>query len=109
MAAIRKDNTTAGPAMFLETFPARTYTPSPSVLPTPRAVRSKVLSTRARSELPSVRGSSTLRRHRACQLQPLLSLITVKIRSLIQSSSHPFGPAGIKHDNIMPEQVNPKY
>lgn len=46
-AAIRKDKTTEGPAVSLARCPARTYTPTPRVLPTPSAVRSKVLSTRA--------------------------------------------------------------
>lgn len=40
MAAMRKEMVTAGPATSLATAPARTYTPTPRVLPTPRAVRS---------------------------------------------------------------------
>merc|ERR1719209_335412 len=41
--ATRKERTTAGPAVFLATPPARTYTPTPRVEPIPRRVRSVVL------------------------------------------------------------------
>ncbi|KAJ8368585.1 hypothetical protein SKAU_G00086130 [Synaphobranchus kaupii] len=48
----------AGPEFSRATAPASTYTPAPSVLPTPRAIRSKVLRQRARRE-PSVLQSTT--------------------------------------------------
>lgn len=43
IAAIRNDIITAGPAWYLLTFPANTYTPTPRVLPMPRAVKSNVV------------------------------------------------------------------
>lgn len=46
-AAIKNDNITAGPAESLATFPAKTYTPTPNVLPIPNAVKSKVDNTLA--------------------------------------------------------------
>ncbi|KOX79277.1 hypothetical protein WN51_09079 [Melipona quadrifasciata] len=42
IAAIANEITTAGPAVVFETDPASTYTPTPSVEPIPRAVRSNV-------------------------------------------------------------------
>lgn len=43
MAAIKKLNTTPGPATFLATIPATKYMPVPQHEPTPKDVRSRVV------------------------------------------------------------------
>lgn len=53
IAAIKNDKITAGPAFLYATLPANTYTPKPNVDPTPSAVKSNKLSTRAKFVSPS--------------------------------------------------------
>ena len=52
-AAMKKARTTAGPEPDLPTSPERTQTPAPSVDPTPRAVKSTTVKTRANAGLLS--------------------------------------------------------
>ena len=52
-AAMKNARTTAGPELERPTSPERTYTPAPSVEPTPRAVKSTTVKTRANAGLLS--------------------------------------------------------
>ncbi|TNN79423.1 Extracellular calcium-sensing receptor [Liparis tanakae] len=63
---MRKAITMLGPATALATSPDSTYTPAPSVLPTPRATRSRVVRHRLKSDT-SPSGSRGFLRDRLCR------------------------------------------
>lgn len=71
IAATKKLNVTAGPATVLATAPASTQTPSPSVLPTPSAVRSIRPKHRSSFVVVSL-PSSCLQRRSAANIRPQL-------------------------------------
>lgn len=75
IAAIKKLKITEGPAVSLATWPAKTYTPTPRVLPTPKAVKSNTLRMRLKRVSSTLTGSITFFLVRIFHILPIADVV----------------------------------